>query len=321
VAISTYTILDSMEWAKRSNFNRPSGIGNRLEPALTSANIVAQTILSPPFKWVWNSQEYTFTCSATAASVGLTGNISVASGVVTMSAVLPTLAIGSLGLLAGLTGTAAPLNGQTFVVSTNNGTVITGQIDNGDIGSTSASGGTVTAGTTQDYTVAIPNFGYIERASVLDISRTATQGSKWIELTNKRSLALESNTARPEFISANNEDDAGNISFRVMPAPSLAFPVAVRVQLAPVAITSLNQTWAPMPDYMQYIYNKGFQSLMWSFADDPRAPMAKQEFVTHLLGRQSGLTAVERNIFLNNWNDLTELDKLTMQQGVQARGQ
>jgi hypothetical protein len=320
VAISTYTVLDSMEWAKRFNFNRPSGIGNRLEPAKTSANIVMQTILSPPFKWVWNSTEYAFTCSPTAATVGLTGNISVTTNVVTMAAVLPALGVGQIGLLSGLTVAAATvLNGQAFIVLTNTGTAITGQINTPDVASTAATGGVVTSGSTQDYTLPIPNFGYIQRASVLDTTTAASP--KWIELAVKTTLALESNTARPQFISPNNEDAAGNISFRLLPAPNKAYPISVRVQNAPPNITSLNQTWAPLPDYMQYIYDAGFLSAMYAFSDDPRRQEQNQKFVTHLLGRQSGLTAIERNIFLNNWNDLTELEKLTMQQGVQARGQ
>jgi hypothetical protein len=319
VAISTYTILDSMEWAKRFNFNRPAALGNRLEPAKTSANIVMQTILSPPFKWVWNSQEYAFTCSPTAANVALTGNISVTANIVTMNAVLPALGVGQVGLLSGLTVTAATvLNGQAFIVLTNTGSIITGQINTPDVASTAATGGIVTAGTTQDYSLLIPNFGYIQRASVLDITNVTTP--KWIELKMQNSLALESNSARPEFISPNNEDASGNVSFRVMPAPNKAYPVTVRVQNAPTNITSLNQTWAPMPDYMQYIYDQGFLAAMYAFSDDPRRQEASQKFITHLLGRASGLTAVERNIFLNNWNDLTELDKMSMQQGVQARG-
>ena len=319
MAISTYTVLDSMEWAKRFCFNRPSGIGNRLEPAKTSANIVMQAILSPPFKWVWNSQEYAFTCSPTAANVGLTGNISVTANVVTMNAVLPALGVGQVGLLSGLTVTAAMvLNGQVFVVLTNTGTVITGQINTPNLGATAATNGVVTAGTTQDYSLSIPNFGYIQRASVLDINNAAAP--KWIELEVKGTLALESNATRPQFISPNNEDSSGIVSFRMLPAPNKAYPVTVRVQNAPPNITSLNQLWSPMPDYMQYIYDQGFLAAMYSFSDDPRAAMANQKFVTHLLGRASGLTAIERNIFLNNWTDLTELEKLNMQQGVQARG-
>jgi hypothetical protein len=175
----------------------------------------------------------------------------------------------------------------------------------------------ITAANTQDYTLAIPEFSHIEHASVLDISKTP---NRWIELEVKGNLALDSSSARPQFIEPHIEDANGNVQFRVMPSPNLPYPISLHIQKTAVPVTSLNQTWAPIPDFMEYVYNQGFLALMYSFSDDPRAAMASQKFVTHLLGRASGLTAIERNIFLNNWTDLTELEKLQMQQGVSARG-
>ena len=316
MAISTYTVLDSMEFAKRFNFNRPSGIGNRLEPAKTAANMVMQTILGPPFSWWWNNEEWTFTCSPTFATATPTGNLSITAGILTMNLVT-TMGVQTVILLSGFTA-ATSLVGQSAVILTNTGSVVTAQINLPALASTAATGGLVTSSTTQDYTLPVPDLSHIEHASVLDISRPATP--KWIQLAVKDGLALESNAARPEFIEPHAQDAAGNVSFRVMPAPNLAYPVSIHIQKTAPNITSLNQTWAPIPDFMQYIYNQGFLAAMYSFSDDPRAPQAHQRFTTGLLGRASGLTAIERNIFLNNWEDLTELEKLTLQQGVQARG-
>lgn len=317
MAIATNTILGSMEWAKRFNFNRPTGIGNRLEPAKTSANLIMQTILGPPFKWWWNNEEWTFTCSPTPLTAAPTGNLSVTAGILTMN-VVTTIGVQQVVLLSGFTVTAAEaLNGQSGVILTNTGTIITVQVNVANIASTASTGGLITAGTTQDYTLPIPELSHIEHASVLDISRTP---NKWLELEVKSNLALESNMARPQFIEPHVEDANGNITFRVMPAPNLAYPVSVHIQKVAPLVTSLNQTWAPIPDFMEYIYNNGFLAMMFMFSDDPRAAQAKQSFITHLLGRASGITATERNIFLNNWTDLTELSKLEMSQGVQARG-
>jgi menaquinone-dependent protoporphyrinogen IX oxidase len=44
---------------------------------------------------------------------------------------------------------------------------------------------------------------------------------------------------------------------------------------------------------------------MWLFADDPRYQLANQKFVTQILGANTGLTDTERNIFLNNWQQVT----------------
>ena len=57
MALTTKTIQNTIDWAKRFSFERNPVIGNSLEPALTSANIVVQTILARPLDWWWNSLE------------------------------------------------------------------------------------------------------------------------------------------------------------------------------------------------------------------------------------------------------------------------
>ena len=59
MAVSNIKISDTINWAKRLCFNHNPVIGNSLEPALTSANLVLQTVLSPPFEWWWNSEDLT----------------------------------------------------------------------------------------------------------------------------------------------------------------------------------------------------------------------------------------------------------------------
>ena len=288
MAIATNTVLGSMEWAKRFCFNRPSGIGGFLEPAKTSANLVMQTILGPPFKWWWNAEQLTFTCNPALASVALTGNVSVTAGVVTMNAVLPQLGINTIALFSGFTqALLTPLNGQSFVVLTNSGTVITGQINNPNIAATASTGGSITATSTQDYTLLLPEFSHIEHASVFDISRASTQGSRWVGLEVKSDLSLDSSTGRPEFIESHIQDAAGNVTFRLMKAPNLAYPVSVFTQKVAPLVTSLNQTWAPIPDFFSYAYNWGFLSLMYTFSDDPRAAwLAKSLSLIYWAGPQ-----------------------------------
>ena len=314
MAISTNTILGSILWAKKFNFNKPSGIGNELEPAKTSANIVMQTILGPPFTWWWNNEELALTCNPTPATANTTGSPSLTANVLTLP-VVTTIGV-QQGIILSAYTTLTQLNGQYGIVLTNTGSAITVQIQLPNFAAT-ADTGKITAVTTQDYSILVPEFSHIEHASVLDLSKTPPV---WMQLEVKGNLALETKTTRPQFIEPHIEDAAGNVTFRVAPAPNLAYPLAIHIQKAAPLVTSLNQTWAPIPDFLAYIYNYGFLALMWSFADDPRAQMASQKFVTHLLGRASGLTALERNIFINNWSDLTELEKLTMQQGVAARG-
>ena len=305
-----------MNWAKKMTFNRLSAIGNSLEPALTSAQLVMQTILSPPFDYWWNSQEVSFTTSPNPVTAVISGNISITNGVITIPAV-NTFALGQLILIGGLTGATAFLNGQLLVNLVASPTQVTSEINYANLAPTAATGTPLlTAGTTQDYTVSVPNFSHIEHASVLDVTKIP---NKWIELKVQNDLALDSIQARPTFVGPHVEDGDGNVSFRVMPAPSAAYPVAIHVQLVPPRVTSINQTWAPIPDFMQYVYSWGFLALIWAFSDDARFQMANQKFTSGLLSRAEGISAEERDVWLNNWNNLTGRQQMETQQGIQAR--
>lgn len=314
MALSTVTIQDTMNWAKKMSFNRLSAIGNSLEPALTSAQMVMDTILAPPFEFWWNSQEVAFSCNTVPNTATIT-NVSVTGSVVTITAT-NTFAAGNLILAAGLT-TATWLNGQLLNVLTATSSQITAQVNNMVTYVSAADTGTLTNQTIQDYTVAVPGFSHIEHASVLDIAATTP---KWWELKVQNNLALDSVSARPSFIGPHVEDGSGNVTFRVMPAPAANYPVAVHVQLAAPRVTSINQSWSPLPDFMQYIYSWGFLALIWAFADDARFQMANQKFTAGLLARAEGITEEQRNIFLSNWEGLTGQQNMQTQQGIQARG-
>jgi len=313
--LSTRTIQNTINWAKRLSFNRNPVIGNSLEPALTSANIVQQVILSPPFEWWWNNLELVFTCNPTPNAATST-SASVSGGVLTVTAT-NTFASQNIVLISGFTGVLAGLNGQVTIIQTATGSGFTANVQFPNAGPDTTAG-TFTNVTTQDYTIPAPTFSHVEHASVLDLTGTGTP-LKWWELTVKNNLALESFKARPEFISPHVEDGNGNVTFRMSAAPDKPYPVSVHVQLASPGITSINQTWAPLPDFMQYVYDWGFLSLIWQFADDPRAGYANGQFKAALLGRAEGLTEEQKNIFLNAWEELKSGYMLKMQQGITAR--
>jgi hypothetical protein len=332
MAVSNIKISDTINWAKRLTFNHNPVIGNSLEPALTSANIVIQTILGPPFEWWWNSEDLTFTTSPTAPVATSTSSTISATGVLTVTA-SNSFGVGASVLVAAFTGALAPLNGQlvavTGVIGTfPNYTGFTAQVPFNTLGPDTSSG-TFTSLTTQDYVVAPPAgynaiggatqgwFSHIEHGSVYDVSSTTP---RWVELTTKNNLSLDSATGRSTFISPESEDTNGNVTFRVMPSPDEAYPISLHVMLTPPQITSVNQTWAPLPDYLQNVYSLGFLGWMLAFNDDPRAPMYNSQFKAALLARQDGLTAEERDVFLNNWDMLTSRQQMNAQQGTQARG-
>ena len=311
MALTTKTISDTINWAKRFSFERNPVIGNSLEPALTSANMVLQTLLAPPLDWWWNNLEIGFTCNPVAA-VATSTVVSITSGVVTVTAA-NTFAIGQPVLPSVLAGGLTSLNGQLLIIQTASSSQFTALVPLLANGTDTV--GTFTSLSTQDYTLAVPNFSHIEHASVLDINATP---NKWWELKVQNHLSLESSKNRPQFIGPHVEDANGNVTFRLASAPDKAYPVSLHVQLAAPQITSINQTWAPLPDFMEYIYEWGFLALMWQFADDPRAADANNKFKAGILARAEGLTEEEKQIFLSNWQSLYQ-NPQEKQMGIQAR--
>jgi hypothetical protein len=326
MAVSTRRIADTINWAKRLCSNHNPVIGNSLEPALTSANMVIQTILGPPFLWWWNTLEITFNASIVAPSASATA-VSITNGQMTVTAA-NSFGVGML-LTGSLFATIPSLNGFLFSVASVIGTFpnYTGFTALVNLPDGTDTTGTFTSTTTQDYVVAPPAgynavggatagwFSHIEHASVLDITAPA----KWVELTVKDNLSLNTSQGRSTFISPETEDANGNITFRVLPAPNKNYPVSIHTQLTPPLITSINQTWAPLPDYLMNVYSLGFLGWMMAFNDDPKAAMYNSQFKAALLARQSGLDDEERNIFLNNWDLLTNAQMMKKQQGNQAR--
>lgn len=316
MALSTKTIQDTINWAKRLSFNRDPVIGNSLEPALSSAAMVMQTILGPPFDWWWNNEELVFTCNpvpntATITSVAITANVG------TILAV-NTYAVGDVVTLNGLT-TATFLEDQIIRIDSASSSQFTFAFRHPDYAAASDTG-TATNVTTQDYTIPTPEFSHIEHASIADIEVATGKPTKWYDLTVRNNLTLDNTSERPAFIGPHVEDGNGNTTFRVMPSPDQKYPISVHIQKAAPAMLSINQTWAPIPDFMAYVYNWGFLALMWHFADDPRALYANEKFVSAILARAEGISEEERNIFLNNWNNLFSQSPMGAQMGTAARG-
>jgi hypothetical protein len=167
----------------------------------------------------------------------------------------------------------------------------------------------------QDYIVAAPRFGFIEKAWIV-------QGAELKEIKVQNVLAPTKEKARPHTISVQGDDNAGNITFRVTPAPNVLGVVTVVYQLRAPLMSSVASTWSPIPDDYSYIYQWGFLALAAMMIGDSRFPIYNQKFMAHLLGAQDGLDETARNIFLGNWLEITkEAQRATgkANQGVGSR--
>lgn len=169
----------------------------------------------------------------------------------------------------------------------------------------------------QSYTVALPDFGWLESATIVD--------STGMEYPLEVRLLLEDSTdpGRPDYLSAEGDDGAGNITFKLYCVPDGVYTIKFIYQKKPVLFTSLAGKWAPIPDEKQYIYNSGF--LAWAFEniDDGRFGPEYQKFVRYLLSASEGLTDTQKSVFLEEKLSETRQQQNAMmgaQQGRSSRG-
>jgi hypothetical protein len=177
-----------------------------------------------------------------------------------------------------------------------------------------------------DYTVNIPDFGWIERAWILfppvaGASPGTPQTSK--ELTVSESLAQESVLGQPAFISVIGDDNNGNITFRLMMVPDNSYTLYIVYQKSAGTFSSLKDTWYPIPDYMSYLYNAGMLAKVYEYKGDERFAYAHQEFLKKVVSASEGLTDAQKNIFLEPriiYQRETQGSAISNQQGRVARG-
>jgi hypothetical protein len=161
-----------------------------------------------------------------------------------------------------------------------------------------------------DYPVSLPNFGWIEKAVGYDVA----DGFRAFELQVGLVSGGESLQNEPARIAAQYDDDSGNIVFRLFPPPDDEYNIVVEWQKAAPLFTVATQTWAPIPDYMSYIYNMGFDALSFQYMNDPRFQGTMQLFYTELANVSEGLTESQKNIWLQDRvNSIREMNKV--QQG------
>lgn len=162
-----------------------------------------------------------------------------------------------------------------------------------------------------DYAVSVADFGWIEKA----VLRDPDNGQQAQELEVADNLVTDPNPNLPTKISVQLDDDAGNITFRLTPAPPVVYSLDIVYQKAAPTFVNLTDTWAPIPDYMSYIYNEGMLFKNSDYLNDPRAVPSGQLFLSQVVSANQGLSDTQKNIFL--------FDRLNSQRQTQntAKGQ
>jgi hypothetical protein len=161
-----------------------------------------------------------------------------------------------------------------------------------------------------DYSVPLSQFGWIEKA----VWYLPTNGNQTGELQVDNNMMVDTLPNQPTRISAQLDDDAGNITFRISPSPDQIYNIAVTFQKSALTFTSMTDTWAPIPDYLSYMYNQGYLAKSFEYMNDPRFVEAMQLFMQMVVSTNGGLTADQKNIFLaDRMNTLRQT--MNVQQG------
>jgi hypothetical protein len=85
-----------------------------------------------------------------------------------------------------------------------------------------------------------------------------------------------------------------------------------------------NFSWDPIPDYYQDVFQNLFLSEAMSLYEDPRSQIYRQRGISAFLSKASGLTAMQKNAFVQQWmarNIEQNAAAGLAQQGLQSRGQ
>jgi hypothetical protein len=154
-----------------------------------------------------------------------------------------------------------------------------------------------------DYKISIPTFGWLEKATISNLAMTPTT-VKEIEVFQV--LAVESKQNQPQKVAPILDDNNGNITFRLMPAPDAPgatptnYTVTLTYQNAPPVLPNLGALWAPIPDKYSFLYETAMLAHLQLMYSPQLYALNMEMFFKQLVGISEGLTETEKNIFLED---------------------
>lgn len=150
-----------------------------------------------------------------------------------------------------------------------------------------------------DYTVSIPNLGFIETQWMTD------SNDKIFELNGRASLARVSFQRQPTEVAPQYDDNQGNITFRFNSVPDAPYTGFFDYQMAAPLLTSPADTFTPLSDYFGYLFTKGMLSEGALLVNDARFGIWRAEWIAQMLATQDGLDAQAKDMFFNQFMNTT----------------
>jgi hypothetical protein len=298
---ASFTIQNTIDFCNPYINYYPLSIGGSNQPALGIANSIAQLITAPPFKWRFNRNSVNFITTSGTQTYMNANNWVATTSYTTGTTIIDSNGNGQKCIVAGTSSVSTPSWSTSLFTYTTDGAVTWQNI--GPLGGI----------------LQMTDFGFIEKAVIQDVNN----GSVWKELSVSLDLSRDSTTSCPKYVSAQSDDNLGDISLRLTPPPGAAYPVSVQYQKQLSPFTSLGQSWSPLPDYLFMTYSFGFLALAFLYKGDSRFEWASQQFTTRLLSYAEGLKESEISAFLQNWQSSSTAFSVwaqKSQQGVAGRG-
>lgn len=275
------TLQQSVQWASFYTGNRPLTLQGTNEPAVTAANLIIQGMLAPPMKYNWNRNSIRFQTVDTAIWQGV---FTYPAGyrLIDYNGNMQTV------LTAGTSGPNPPIWSVVPGGVTIDDTTLTWVMS-----------------FSSDYVQSVPDFGFIEQATLQGNSAGAIAMGKVWDIPNKTlTLTADTGKGRWQTIAPYLDDNNGNITFRPMPGmPDQLYTATIIYQQRAELLQGITDFW-PIPDMYSHIYNTGFLGMIWLFADNPRSAFMLQRFAAMTIAVSDGLTDQEKNSFLDQWDVL-----------------
>jgi hypothetical protein len=181
----------------------------------------------------------------------------------------------------------------------------------------------VVAGT-QDYTISLTDFGFLEKATLTDDAGTVTEMPS---VYNREPLSVNTGgTSRPNAISVILLTPYVSATFRFLSVPQKNYTLTLTYQKIAQPFTLggdiSTMYWDSIPDFYKDVYNNLFLAEAMALVEDPRASIYRIRGVSALFTKMQGLSDTQKNIFAQQWlaNDAEMAAAgLTLQEGTQSR--
>lgn len=182
---------------------------------------------------------------------------------------------------------------------------------------------TSTVAGTQDYTINLTNFSFLEKVTLTDPSGAVFEVA---DIYNTAALgkadATVAKRGRPSAACIIAVTYGTSIKLRFMGVPDVVYTVTLTYQKLLTPLVNLTDTWAAPDQYID-IFNNLFLAEAMALVDDSRSQQYRQRGITALISKAEGLTEMQKNDFLEQYwarNNQQTAGNLRTQQGAQARG-